>query len=135
MPLAPDTSTPAKLLYVAVHRAILPDVLDSKMLAPRHVMGSDRPHLWIPLNADPLDAMERARWGAEELSLPVSNPKEELMLFRIEFSALGFGYYCSTDVLTERNWKAWRFHGELLFPSAMNSDGQILATLDLCVVE
>ena len=54
------------------------------------------------------------------------------MLLRIVFSALGFGHYTATDVLATRNGKAWRFHGEMPVPLAVNTDGENLATIDLC---
>ena len=120
---AQDISTPTKLLYVAVHCTLLPDIMDSSVLAPRHVMACDKHRAWIPLNTDPSEALVRASWGAEENCLAVVNPKVDSNLLRIEFPALGFGHYYLTNVLTKRT------------AFELNTTGQSLATVQLCVVD
>ena len=133
MPPAPDTSTTAKSLYVAVPRTILPDVMNNAVLAPRHAMASDTQRTWIPLNTSPSDALERARWEFNPLVRSQTQFYVAFILLRIDFSALGFGHYCATDVLIEEFplpvGEGWRFHGEMQVPFEENTDGQILLQL------
>ncbi len=60
--------------------------------------------------------------------MTVTNPKTYLVLLRVEFSALGFGHYVLSNVLSTGDWKKWRFNGELPVPRAVNTEGQTLAT-------
>ena len=132
MALAPDTSTSQKSLYVAVHHEMLTKVFRDDVLAPCHVMACDENRNWIPLHEDPSDALERGCWGAKEIAKTVSAPKDDLMLLRINFSALGFGFYCLNNMLTPPFYrKSWRFHGEMLVPAAVSRDGHNLATVEL----
>ena len=132
MPLAPDTSTSQKSLYVAVHHEMLTEVFRDGVLAPCHVMACDENRNWIPLHEDPSDALERGCWGAQEIAKTVSDPKDDLMLLRINFSALGFGFYYLNNMLTPPFYrKSWRFHGEMLVPAAVSRDGHNLATVEL----
>ena len=62
-------------VYVGLHVALVPVVMDSGVLSPGHVMVSEKGRSWIPMLADPQKALERAKWGAEELGLTVANPK------------------------------------------------------------
>ena len=114
-------------VYVGLHVALVPVVMDSGVLSPGHVMVSEKGRSWIPMLADPQKALERAKWGAEELGLTVANPKKDLMLLRVDFSALGFGHYFLRNVLSTRGNGAWRFQGELVVPRAVSIDGALLA--------
>ena len=70
-----DTSTSTLSLYVGLHVAKVEDDMNSGVLLPGHVMVCEEGRSWIPMLADPQKALERAKWGAEELGLTVANPK------------------------------------------------------------
>ena len=123
-----DTSTSTLSVYVGLHCAIVPVVMNSGVLKPSHVMVSEGESSWIPMYSDPREALERAKWGAEELGLKVGNPKQYLVLLYAEFSALGFTHYFLRNVLSTRDRRAWRFQGELVVPRAVNTDGENLTT-------
>ena len=122
-----DTSTSFLSVYVGLHRTNAHVVMDKSVLAPGQVMLCEPGRSWIPMLVDPQKALERAKWGAEELGLTVTDPKQDLILLHVKFSALGFGHYFLRKMLSTRDWKAWRFHGELVVPQAVNTDGAILA--------
>ena len=130
-----DTSTSTLSVYVGLHCAIVPVVMNSGVLKPSHVMVCKEERCWIPMHSDLRKALERAKWGAEELGLTVDNPKEDLMLLRVDFSALGFGHYFLRSVLSTRDKRAWRFQGELGMPRAVSNRGELLATADPFEVE
>ena len=62
-----DTSTSTLSVYVGLHVALVPVVMDSGVLSLGHVMMSEKARSWIPMLADPQKALERAKCGAEEL--------------------------------------------------------------------
>ena len=54
------------------------------------------------------------------------------MLVRIDFTAVGFGHYIATNMLTTCDMNAWRFHGEMPVPVSMNAAGELLASIECC---
>ena len=61
------------------------------------------------------------------MGLTVTNPRQEFVLLRVELSALGFRHYFLSNVFSTRNGNAWRFHGELPVPTAVDTTGEMLA--------
>ena len=123
-----DTSTSTLSVYVGLHCAIVPVVMNSGVLKPSHVMVCEGERSWIPMHSDPRKALECAKWGAEELGLKVDNPKQDLVLLHAEFSALGFTHYFLRNVLSTRDRRAWRFQGELVVPCSVITEGENLTT-------
>ena len=122
-----DTSASFLSVYVGLHRTNVHVVMDKSVLAPGQVMLCEPGRSWIPMLVDPQKALERAKWGAEELGLKVGNPKQDLVLLHVECSALGFTHYFLRNVLSTRDKDVWRFQDELVVPRAVNSDGELLA--------
>ena len=67
---------------------------------------------WVPLFKDSTKAVERGSWMLEEMDI-VFRSKADLALLRVEFTALGFGHYHLSGMLTSRDWHHWRFHGPI----------------------
>ena len=72
---------------------------------------------WIPMSQASADALERARWGAEERGEMYLQPKRYFRVVQIEYTAHGLGFfYGTTDwksfrsmVLNTTDWKATLF--------------------------
>ena len=62
--------------------------MEGSLIAPEDVDRS-----WVPLFARVVDALERARWGSEELGEPVSDDWAGVLALSVTFTATGFGHY------------------------------------------
>ena len=92
------------------------------------------------MSSSPEGALERARWGARELGENDLDPKKDLVVFEIVFTAHGVGYFHTMkNLLTTRYgkeyWKAWRFHGNLPYTICSEESGDTLVQLTLKCVE
>ena len=65
------------------------------------------------MNTSAEEALKRAQWAAVERGEKNLDPKLDFRVVQIEFTAQGFGYFHLSNVLTTRDWKSWRFHGDL----------------------
>jgi hypothetical protein len=134
---AEDTSASTLSLYTALPRSSLQQAEQASELSPHLFMQVSGTRAWIPFHVDPKESFERGTWGATERGEDGFNPKGDLVILRIDFTALGFGHYHLTDTLTTRSskWRQWRFHGTLPLP-AKSTDGQLLACVgDILKVE
>ncbi len=125
-----DTSTSTLTLHVGVHREVWSRVRNNDTLAPENVMIPDGRRNWVALKTDPVAALTRASWGAEEMGLHVGNATQDIVSLTFVFNALGYGHYHLTRRLEPmRNGVSWRFHGSLPLTAARKSAGQELFTV------
>ena len=108
------------------------------MLRPEFFMKPTVKRCWIPMRISPEEALKRGLWGAEELEEVVSDPKKDLVVVEIVFTAHGVGYFHTMKkLLTTYNgteyWKAWRFPDNLPYDnlpySICSEKGDILVQL------
>ena len=92
-------------------------------------MVPDETRCWIPLNNSYEEAHKRAIWGAEERGEMDLHPKESFRVLRVEFTAHGYGHYSMRNVLTTRDGRSWRFHGEIPF-SVRSANGDLLLSVN-----
>ena len=126
-----DTEGSTLTVYVGMPKSAVEEVLMQKKLLASQVMAVSSDRVWIPMHKDPMKALERATWGAEETmgKGAITNPKIDLLLVRVQFTALGVGHYILQDRLTTGDWKKWRFHEELrVNQDVKNTTGQLLYT-------
>ena len=123
-----DTSASGLLLFGAFPRAMLADVTCDFSLEPKHVMLASESRAWVPLYTKSEAAVDRVPWMCRELGIPF-NGSADVLVVKVEFTALGFGHYHLRDMLTTRDWKHWRFHGPLQSVGC-NQDGQVLHRID-----
>ena len=88
-------------------------VQQQQMIKPDFLMTPSNTRAWIPMSSSAAEALERVRWGAEERGEANLHPKHDFRIVQIDFTALGFGYFYGTSVLTTRDWKSYRFHGDI----------------------
>ena len=98
------------------------------MLKPELFMKPSNERAWIPMSTSAAEAMVRARRGAEERGEMNLRPKHDFRIVQIDFTALGFGYFYGTSVLTTRDWQTYRFHGDIATLVRSNND-DILVSL------
>ena len=78
-----DTSTSTLTLHVGVHREVWPLVSNNGMLAPENVMNPDGRRNWVALASEPVAALTRATWGADEMGLHVGNPTQDIVTLNL----------------------------------------------------
>ena len=108
-----DTSSEKLTLFVAMSTSASQDALQQSMIKPEFFMSPTEERDWIPMNKSAEEALKRAHWGAGERGEKDLHPKHDFRVFQIEFTAHGFGYFYLADVLTTKDWEAWRFHGDI----------------------
>ena len=113
-----DTSSSKLSVFVCFSVSALAEAEQEAVLKPSLFMNPEGNREWIPLNVSFEAAHQRALWGAEERNETNLHPKDSFRFLRIEFTALGFGHYYLNEMLTTRDYKSWRFHGELPFSVA-----------------
>ena len=125
------TSSEKLTLYASMTMKASEKALQESVLRPEFFMIPTPERCWIPMSSSPEKALERALWTAKELGENVIDPKKDLVVFEIVFTAHGVGYYHTMlTLLTTRygkdNWKAWRFHGNLPDTICSEESGDIL---------
>ena len=108
-----DTSSYKLTLFAAMSTSASQDALQQSMIKPEFFMSPTNERAWIPMNKSAEEALKRAHWGAPERGENDLDPKDDFRVFEIEFTAHGFGYFYATSVLTTRDWKPYRFHGDI----------------------
>ena len=128
-PSTEDTSASKLVLYVGLTSGALETAIAQGTLTPGFCMAPTKKRAWIPLAVDAVSAFTRAHWGAEERGVEGLDPKRDLRVLQVNFTAHGFGHYFLTGQLTTHDWTKWRFHGEL--PLAVKSlpSGELLASV------
>ena len=127
------TSSEKLTLYAGMTMKASEKALKEGMLRPEFFMITTDKRCWIPMRNTPEKALERALWGAKELGEVVSDPKKDLVVVEIVFTAHGVGYFHTMkNLLTTRYgkeyWKAWRFFDNLPY-SICSEEGDILVQL------
>ena len=111
------------------------EALEQGMLRPEFFMLTTPERRWIPMRSSPQGALERALWGAKELGEDVCDPKKDLVVVEIVFTAHGVGYFhtmknlLTTYYYGKEFWKAWRFLGNLPYTICSEESGDILVQL------
>ena len=132
------TSSEKLTLYAGMTMKASEKALQEGMLRPEFFMITTAERCWIPMSSSPQGALERALWGAKELGEVVSDPKTDLVVVEIVFTAHGVGYFHTMKkLLTTYNgteyWKAWRFLDNLPYDnlpySICSEKGDILVQL------
>ena len=125
---AVDTSASKLVLYVGLSSSALQMAADQRALTPSLCMAPTGQRAWIPLAVGAASALTRAHWGAEERGERGLDPKRDLRVIQVSFTAHGFGHYYMNGQLTTHDWQTWRFHGELPFVVTAAS-GELLASV------
>ena len=125
-----DTSATELTLFLAVHTTQLEMVRTTEQIRPSNVMLETNPRGWLPLVFEAAEAADRCVWGCEELGLPVTNRKTDLVLFKVQFTALGYGHFSRYGTLTDRDWKNFRFHGPIPLEGYVSETGSPLLVVD-----
>ena len=123
-----DTSSFKFTLYAGMSTAAAAEVQQQQMIKPEFFMTPSNTRAWIPMSSSAAEALERARWGAEERGEMNLRPKHDFRIVQIDFTAHGFGYFYGTSVLTTRDWQTYRFHGDIATLVRSNND-DILVSL------
>lgn len=134
------TSSEKLTLYAGMTIKASEKALKDGMLRPEFFMITTPERCWIPMSSSPQGALERALWGAKELGEDVRDPKKDLVVVEIVFTAHGVGYFHTMkNLLTTRYgkeyWKAWRFHDNLPYTICSEESGDILVQLTIKCVE
>ena len=108
-----DTSSYKLTLFAAMSTTTSEDTLQQSMIKPEFFMSPTNERAWIPMSKSAEEALKRARWGADERGETDLHPKLDFRVVKIEFTAHGFGYFYLANVLTTKDWEAWRFHGDI----------------------
>ena len=128
-----NTSEEKLTLYAGMTLKASQEALKQGMLRPECFMETSPQRRWIPMRSSPQGALERALWGAKELGEDVRDPKKDLVVVEIVFTAHGVGYFHTmknllTTYYGKEYWKAWRFLGNLPY-SICSEEGDILVQL------
>jgi hypothetical protein len=120
-----ETKASEMIFFLGVAKTQIDVIQTSAKIAPQNVMIPGERRSWIPLVHDPETALERCLEGCQEMDIPVANPKEDLVLQKNKFSALGFGHFFLNHILTTKNnWKTFRFHGDIPWQGCYDINGQ-----------
>ena len=124
-----DTSTSVLELYVGVHKDQLGQILAYNCIRACNVMAESEDRSWVPLFANVQRAAHRTiAWGFPEMGK--ESDKSQLVLFCFEFTAMGVGHFMLTNELTTRDWKHFRFHGDLPLNCTNRSDDRLVTAHD-----
>ena len=128
-PSTEDTSDSKLVLYVGLTSGALQMAIAQRSITPGFCMAPTRQRAWIPLAVDAGSALTRAHWGAAERGEEGLDPNRDLRVIQVNFTAHGFGHYYLTGQLTTRDWRKWRFHGELPLEVKALPSGELLASV------
>ena len=128
------TSSEKLTLYAGMTMKASEKALQESVLRPEFFMITTAERCWIPMSSSPQGALERALWGAKELGEDVRDPKKDLVVVEIVFTAHGVGYFHTMkNLLTTHHgkeyWEAWRFYGNIYETVRSEESGDILVQL------
>ena len=86
------------------------------------------------MSSSAAEALERARWGAEERGETNLHPKHDFRVVQIEFSAYGLGCFYGTTVLTTTDWKSFRFHGNIATLVRSDTDDILVSLTEMAEI-
>lgn len=122
--------SPELELFGGVSKSLLMDFHKITKLTPAQFMQPTLTRSWIPLFSNRPDALARAKWGCEELNCVSENEAEDILIFKVTFTTLGFGTYHLLQQLTTCNWNNWRFHGDL-DENVLSREGHVLIRIEV----
>ena len=128
-----DTSTSTMCLYTCLSATALVEAEKGMRLTRSLGMVPDDKRRWIPLHHSSEQATQRAIWraiwGANKRGENFLDPKKEIRILKVEFTALGFGHYHMRNILTlSPLGDSWRFRGEIPF-TVKNTKGDLLLSI------
>ena len=101
------------LLYVGVHRDVLPEVIAASVLRPEHVMRpiDDDGRSWLTLNTNSQAACDKAKNEIQELGMP--DEQGNVYVLPMHFTPAGFGFFTLSNMLTTHDNALFLFWGVL----------------------
>ena len=109
-----NTSSFKLTLFAGMSSTAAADAQLQNKIKPEFFMTLANNRAWIPMSTCAADALERARWGAEERGETNLHPKHDFRVVQIEYTAHGLGFFYGTTVLTTTDWKSFRSTGTSL---------------------
>ena len=104
---------PSLELYGGFPKSLLDDIKANGKFTSAHFMLPSQTRSWIPLFKTKGDAHARAKWGSDELKCTLENTTEDIFIFKVTCTSIGFGTFYLLNQLTTKDWQHWRFHGDL----------------------
>ena len=120
---------PSLELYGGFLKSLLSDINANGKFTPAQFMQPSQNRSWIPLFNNKGDAYSSAKWRSDDWNCTLDNATEDILIFKVTFTPVGFGTFHLLNQLTTNDWQHWRFHGDL-DENVLSQEGFKLFSID-----